>query len=691
MKCTCAAAAARLDGELLSLRTAGIRLLDDVLQASAVSAAEEQSNRAAARELRAVMKKVWELAEAEWRSARTAVHEASKQQRELDKAAARAEAQAARAQAEAEAALAQARGKQEAEARARAKAEAAEEARQRTQAEKEERKADAARGKAEEAAKRKAEAEAAKAEAERVKAEKEERKADAASDKAEEAAKRKAEAEAAKAEAERVKAEAAELARLEAQQEIERQIAAAMEKPKRPDQAEAAAASLDASSKTSESPRGSATSTAQARLERAQSRFAGLRRRSTDSGGSGAPAASASEAHSGASRLSSHSFFGRGAGGAKSESQAPYRAANVQEPAESSHDAAMRAQQHADAKAGGAWLRPWQESGGVRAAEMDATVSLNGSCLCGDDAVDSGESLLACIGGDGDGKSVSVYSGRHGKLLQTLTGHTDLVCCVALQGDLVVSAGRDQTIRLWSRKRGACTATVSGCAGPVYALAVSGNLLLSGEGSAKAGTVRRWVLENAGATAHSAGAEHAGPVWCISIGADAAISASYDTTCRVWPIAGSEGGETTAMASTGKLPHPSWVNAVSVHGDLAATGCGDGKLRLWSLDSLSCLRTLTHSQGISGTADPMRSSQLKSYQIYSVYLTSGVLVSGSEETLKVWSLPAGGGEPECVTTMSHGSKVKGLALCWKGGLIASAGGTVKKVIVWRAAGAALKR
>ena len=52
--------------------------------------------------------------------------------------------------------------------------------------------------------------------------------------------------------------------------------------------------------------------------------------------------------------------------------------------------------------------------------------------------------------------------------------------------------------------------------------------------------------------------------------------------------------------------------------------------------------------------------------------------------MRVWSLA--GEQPECIATLTHGSKVQGIAISRKGGFIASVGtGDVKKVVVWRAA------
>ena len=107
------------------------------------------------------------------------------------------------------------------------------------------------------------------------------------------------------------------------------------------------------------------------------------------------------------------------------------------------------------------------------------------------------------------------------------------------------------------------------------------------------------------------------------------------------------------------------MHSVSVDGGFAATGCGDGRARLWSLASFTCLFSLDHSVGL-----PLSSVRL---------LGSGLLVTGGEDRqVKVWSLAGGGG---CVATLNHGAAVKGLAVS-PAGFVASVG--ANGLTLWRA-------
>ena len=91
-------------------------------------------------------------------------------------------------------------------------------------------------------------------------------------------------------------------------------------------------------------------------------------------------------------------------------------------------------------------------------------------------------------------------------------------------------------------------------------------------------------------------------------------------------------------------------------------------MRLWSLTSFACTRTLTHSGGSP---------------VLSVRLLGGVLVSGGQDKhLRLWSLANNG---ECIGTYEHGAIVRGLHVSPLG-FIASAGGSMNtrsSLRIWR--------
>ena len=499
-------------------------------------------------------------------------------------------------------------------------------------------------------------------------------KAEAAAAKAEAAAKLKADKEAAAARSAEEKAAAAEAAaKVRAAKEAEKAavergralLQADGEKDQAKEDGERARTAPAAMAVSASSPAGNV---AQQRLDRSSGRLTGVlnRRRSSaggdaDGGGAGGGCEGGGEgsiklSSVGASNAAAKSLLGK-------EGEADGGAADG---GGGGGQSGLLSQ--SSARAASAWLKPWREGGGSRIAEIGYCGSFSGDCLACDE--EGGDTIVG-IGGDGDGTNVSVYSARKGEVTQVFMGHTDLVGCVALQGDLVVSGARDKAIRFWSRKTGKCTATLEGCEDSIYGLALRGDTLLSGEGSQKVGRVRQWAIK-AQKLESTFAEKHGGPVWSVATNGDVAVSASFDYTAKVWPLMRTDG----EVRSKATLKHPNWVLSVSVEADLAATGCGDRIVRLWSLSSFCCLRTLTHGSGFVANA------------VFSVRLVGGVLVSGSEDkTLKIWSLTPED-EGECIATLTHGATVKGLALSRKGGLLASAGGNLKKLAVWRAVGLA---
>ena len=327
------------------------------------------------------------------------------------------------------------------------------------------------------------------------------------------------------------------------------------------------------------------------------------------------------------------------------------------------------------------WLQPWRSNGvgsggGRRELVHDSYIPFR-SCDCL--AIDGSGDRVVSTGMDGTSIEV-ISASRGGACVRSFSGHTDLVCCVAIKGDVVASAGRDRTIRLWSLRTGECkmmlVRSTEGSGAQIYGLALRrGGTLLSGEGSAKSGCGRVWDVRSGEELCVFAA--HTAPVWSVAMSArhelgsaDVAMTASSDFTAKVWPLdlscQGDAGGKIEPLAV---LQHPTWVFSVSIESEVAATACGDKRVRLWSLATFDCMRTLMHdTPGMQASA------------ILSVRLCGGVLASGGEDkTVKLWSLA---NEGECVATLNHGDVVRGIAISRKG-FVVSVGGDGKKLILWR--------
>jgi WD40 repeat protein len=344
------------------------------------------------------------------------------------------------------------------------------------------------------------------------------------------------------------------------------------------------------------------------------------------------------------------------------------------------------------------WLAEWRR-GGVQRAVLDGHMLVQSDCIVWAGGGSGGGSRFVSIGGDGadDGLSLSILDGVRGAVgsTQHLRGHTDKVLSVACEGDLVASGSRDQTIRLWSLREGACMATLTECEGPVFGLALQGELLLSGEGDAKSAKARLWRTKDGGRDGAACAAVfsgHRGNIWSVALGSlpseggaaeglrVVGVSACHDRNARIWPT----DGRTTALAT---LKHPNWVVSASTSpsggAPLLATGCADANARLWSLESpYTCLSVINHGGG----------DELSGINWISVHLHASALLTGGQDgRIQVWAHASGNGKAERLVTMTHGeSAVRGLAASSRLGQIASAGG--RSVSLWQAApvGAALE-
>ena len=119
----------------------------------------------------------------------------------------------------------------------------------------------------------------------------------------------------------------------------------------------------------------------------------------------------------------------------------------------------------------------------------------------------------------------------------TFEGHTDWVSAVAVtpDGHFVVSASRDQTLRLWDLKSRKTIRKFKGHADAVFAVAVTpdGRCAISGS---KDRTLRLWDLKSGKTIRKFEG--HTDEVYAVAVTSDGrfVVSGSEDHTLRLWNI-----------------------------------------------------------------------------------------------------------------------------------------------------------
>ncbi len=269
-------------------------------------------------------------------------------------------------------------------------------------------------------------------------------------------------------------------------------------------------------------------------------------------------------------------------------------------------------------------------------------------------------------------------------LVRTLTGHTDRVygCAVSADGQVVVSASSDFTLKVWDVSSGQERATLEGHTGAVNGCAVSadGRVVVS---TSNDGTLKVWDASSGHERATLEG--HTNWVNGCAVSADGrvVVSASSDFTLKVWDV--SSGQErTTFEGHTGEVRGC----AMSVDGQVMVSASNDGTLKIWDASSGQERATLEgHTDdGTLKIWDASSGQERATLEGHTDWVRScamsangRVVVSASfDRTLKVWDASSG---QERATLEGHTGEVRGCAVSADGQVMVSASedGTLK---VW---------
>jgi WD40 repeat protein len=122
-----------------------------------------------------------------------------------------------------------------------------------------------------------------------------------------------------------------------------------------------------------------------------------------------------------------------------------------------------------------------------------------------------------------------------GKLIRTLLGNTDYTNA-AISGDYIVSAGWDDTIRVWSLSSGKLIRTlIGGYSRCVYSVAISGDYIVSGSID---DTIKIWSLSSGKLIRTLKG--HTISIESVAINGNYIVSGDNDKTIKIWNILPSE-------------------------------------------------------------------------------------------------------------------------------------------------------
>jgi len=238
--------------------------------------------------------------------------------------------------------------------------------------------------------------------------------------------------------------------------------------------------------------------------------------------------------------------------------------------------------------------------------------------------------------------TLRVWNLATGQELRTLKGHSDWINGVALtpDGQCAVSASRDKTIKVWDLASGRELRTLVGHCDSVTSVALTpdGQRVVS---ASRDRTLKMWDLATGQELRTLKGHNNVITSVAITLDGQRALSASNDNTLRVWDLA--TGQELRTLKG-----HSYWVNSVALtpDGERAISASHDHTLKVWDLATGQQLRTLIgHKDSIN-----------------SVVLTHDgecAISASDDKTLKVWDLTTG---RELRTLKGHNSYVKNVAL-----------------------------
>lgn len=221
-------------------------------------------------------------------------------------------------------------------------------------------------------------------------------------------------------------------------------------------------------------------------------------------------------------------------------------------------------------------------------------------------------------------KTLRLWDLESGHLLTTFTGHTEEItaCAFTPDGAHAVSAASDRTLRIWDLAARQCLHTLQRRPERANALVITAD----GERAvcaADGDVIQVWELATGRCLKTLSGYAEESSARSLSADGQTVLSAAYDNRVEVWQLA-------TGLIQTLLVGHGATVNACALHpdGKRAVTASDDGTLRVWKLAVSEAQRTLVgHGAGVLACAISPDGKQ--------------ILSASADHRLKVWDLESG--------------------------------------------------
>lgn len=230
-------------------------------------------------------------------------------------------------------------------------------------------------------------------------------------------------------------------------------------------------------------------------------------------------------------------------------------------------------------------------------------------------------------------KTLKIWALASGQLLQSLTGHTGSITALAV-GQQIISASDDKTIKVWDLASGDCLHTLTGHTGCVNTVAVTsdGQRIVSASDDK---TIKVWRAGmpvwdmTAGCHLHTL-TDHTDAVNMVAITPDGQriVSASDDKTIKVWDM-------TTGHHLHTLTGHTRSVDTVIVTPDgqrIISVSAGDKSVKVWDLASGQQLHTFVGIAPVAVTPDGKKiistaEESSRKWKLVVRHLTSGRLLN----------------------------------------------------------------
>jgi hypothetical protein len=265
-----------------------------------------------------------------------------------------------------------------------------------------------------------------------------------------------------------------------------------------------------------------------------------------------------------------------------------------------------------------------------------------------------------------DSMEITISEQLSWQCFQTVQCHQATIQAIDISpdGQIIATAGEDQTIKLWQRETGKLIYSFVGVNDLIQTLAISPNgksIIVGGFDS----RISQWQLEtkqykSSFFARSNAPYSHDGVILQLAFTADERfiVSASNDKNLRIW------------CYYTGELKrtlngHEDAVNAcaISPNSQIIASGSGDKTIKLWRVDYSYAYQTFTGHTAAVNTVAFSNDGQ---------YLISG----SSDQTIKIWDINTG----EIIKSwQAHDRAILGIAINPQRHLIASASSTEIKI------------